>query len=309
MKILPVKKSVCILIILLAAGSLNYVFGQGCSDAGFCTINSLKTSYDTDPEADILNQIKVGFSNGKADYNIDIWAAHLEYSRLVKDKFSFALKLSSISQSGNSITAAGLSDVFISTTYLGIEGADFTAGFKLPLNNGNKKKDGLPLPMDYQSSLGTIDLIMGVGYTIKKLRFTLAVQQPLTQNKNTFFAEDYSQDSKLNGFQSTNKYVRKGDALFRISYGIGNKEKLIVTPGLLAIYHLADDEYTNAGGMEMAIDGSQGLTLNGNVFVGYSINQSNMLELSFGTPFITRKARPDGLTREYIVTLEYSIKF
>jgi len=297
------------MLILILFLPLEFVYSQGCSDAGFCTINNIKTSYDIDKSNEKYNQIKFGLSNGKADHNIGIWAAHIEYDRLVKDKLSFALKLTSISQSGASVKSSGLSDLFLSTTYLGFENADLTLGFKLPLGDGNKLKDGLPLPMDYQSSLGTADLILGVGYGIKKLKMSLAFQQPLTQNKNTFLSESYPIDDDLSSFQSTNKYIRKGDALFRLSYGFGNKDKFILTPSVLAIYHLANDEYTDAEGMKMKIDGSQGLTLNGNLFLGYSINESNMLELSFGMPFITRKARPDGLTREYLLTLEYRFRF
>lgn len=301
-----IKQFILILFMFLPS---KFIYSQGCSDAGFCTINNIKTNYDIDRTSGKYNQIKLGLSNGKADHSIGIWAAYIEYNRLVKDKLSIALKLTSISQSGSSFTSSGLSDLFLSTTYLGFENADLTLGFKFPLGDGNKSKDGLPLPMDYQTSLGTVDLILGVGYSIKKLKMSLAFQQPLTQNKNAFLSENYPIDDVLSSFQSTNKYIRKGDALLRLSYGFGNQDKLIITPSLLAIYHLADDEYTDADGMKMKIDGSQGLTLNGNLFVGYSINTSNMLELSIGAPFITRKARPDGLTREYVLTLEYRFKF
>lgn len=301
-----VKQFIIIFLILFPS---KFIYSQGCSDAGFCTINNIKTDYDIDKGKDKFNQIKFGFSNGKADHSIGIWAAHIEYNRLIKDKLSFALKLTSISQSGKSVNSVGLSDLFLSTTYLGFEHADLTLGLKLPLSDGNKLKDDLPLPMDYQSSLGTVDLILGVGYAVKRLKMSLAYQQPITQNKNTFLSEGYPVDSEFSAFQSTNKYIRKGDALVRVSYGIGSQDKLIITPSLLAIYHLADDEYTDVDGAKMKIDGSQGLTLNGNIFLGYSINGSNMLELSFGMPFITRKARPDGLTRKYVLTLEYRFSF
>jgi hypothetical protein len=298
-----------LIIVLLLLVPYNYIFSQGCSDAGFCTISNLKTEYDIEKDKEKNNQVKLGLSNGKADHNIGILAAYIEYNRIVKEKLSFALKLTSISQSGEPANSAGLSDLFLSTTYLGLKNTDLTLGLKLPLSDGNKLKDGMPLPMDYQSSLGTVDLILGIGYAIKRLKLSLAYQQPLTQNKNTFLSEEYPVGSEFSSFQSTNKYIRKGDALLRVSYGIGNQDKLIITPSVLAIYHLGDDEYTDADGVKMVIDGSQGLTLNGNLFIGYSINESNMLELSIGAPFVTRKARPDGLTRKYVATLEYRFRF
>lgn len=301
------NKLIQIFLFLLFPFLSNY--GQGCSDAGFCTINSLKTDYDINKLGEKYNQLRVGVSNGKADHNIGIWAAYLEYSRLIKDKLSFAAKLTSISQSGSTATTTGLSDIFLSSTYLGVENTDFTLGLKIPLSDGNTKMDGLPLPLDHQTSLGTVDLILGVGYAIKRFKLSLGIQQPLTQNNNAFLSEEYPEDSEFSAYQSTNNYIRKGDALLRVAYGIGNEDKLIITPALLAIYHLGNDEYTTVEGVQMAIDGSQGLTLNGNLFVGYSINPSNILEFSVGAPFITRKARPDGLTRKYVVTLEYRIKF
>ena len=70
--------------------------------------------------------------------------------------------------------------------------------------------------MDYQSSLGTFDLIFGVGYQINKLQLVAAIQQPLTQNNNLFFASSYPEDSPLREFQSTNKFIRSGDVMLRV---------------------------------------------------------------------------------------------
>ncbi len=57
------------------------------------------------------------------------------------------------------------------------------------------------------------------------------------------------------------------------------------------------------------IDGSQGLTLNGNAFFDYEINKKNALQLNVGAPFVVRDARPDGLTRGLVINFEYRIKF
>ncbi len=97
--------------------------------------------------------------------------------------------------------------------------------------------------------------------------------------------------------------------MLRISYPVNINNKLSVTPGLLPIYHLTNDKYTNALANEVEIEGSQGLTLNGNLFVDYEINSGNAVQLSAGAPFIVRDTRPDGLTRSYVLNLEYRIKF
>lgn len=282
--------------------------GQGCSDAGVCTLNSFKPN-NTDSTTEIKNQFKVGFSFGDADKSISILGNYLEYNRQLTDKFAFDFKITTISQNGNDISVIGPSDIFLNGNYKISERVKLTIGTKIPLTNGNKKKDNLSLPMDYQSSLGTLDLILGVGFVIKKIQLVAAFQQPLTQNGNEFIAENYPLNSKIRGFQSTNKLKRSSDILLRVSYPVSVGEKLIITPSILPIYHLANDKYTDALGVEKDINGSQGLTLNGNAFFDYEINNKNALQLSVGVPFVVRKSRPDGLTRSFVVNLEYRINF
>ncbi|AXY77632.1 hypothetical protein D3H65_28225 [Paraflavitalea soli] len=283
--------------------------GQGCSDAGFCTINALMPQGPETVETKQYNQVKFGLSNGKADHDITIWSFYMEYSRSINKQFSIDTKLTGLSQNGSLTSAAGLSDIYLNANYTGISNAFFTTGIKLPLTDGNKKKNGASLPMDYQSSLGTTDLILGIGYRIKKAELVIAWQQPLTQNNNAFLSTDHPGDPAFTQFQSTNKYVRKGDVLLRVSYPLILNEKWKLTPGILPIYHLSEDEFTDASGKENTIAGSQGLTFNGNLFLDYSINKSSLVQLSFGTPFIARDVRPDGLTRKYVVTLEYRYRF
>lgn len=86
-------------------------------------------------------------------------------------------------------------------------------------------------------------------------------------------------------------------------------KKFTITPSLLPIYHLMNDKFTNALGLENEIKGSQGLTLNGNAYLDYAINAKNALQINLGMPFLVRDARPDGLTRTFVANLEYKIKF
>ena len=59
----------------------------------------------------------------------------------------------------------------------------------------------------------------------------------------------------------------------------------------------------------MEIEGSQGLTLNWNLYLDYELNNDQALQLNVGSPFIVRDTRPDGLTRSFVASLEYRIKF
>ena len=285
-----------------------FVEGQGCSDAGFCTLNSFKP-HNTDSVAQTKNQFKVGNSFGNADHSISIFGNYLEYNRQLNDKFTFDAKIASLFQNGNGISVFGLSDVYLNANYQIGEKIKLTVGTKIPLTNGNKMKDHLSLPMDYQSSLGTFDIILGIGYEIKKIQLVAAIQHPLTQNSNRFIAVEYSLNSKWREFQPTNKFKRSGDILLRVSYPLALGDKFIITPSILPIYHLTNDKYSDVLDVEKDINGSQGLTLNGNAYFDYKINAKNTLQLNLGMPFVARKTRPDGLTRHFIVNLEYSINF
>lgn len=284
------------------------VKGQGCSDAGFCSIGSLKP-HETDSASNRKNQIKAGVFYGQASNSIEVYGNYLEYQRKLIGFFSLDLKLSSIAQYGNSISTFGISDAIVNIGYKPNEKLLFSGGLKVPFDDANQKQNGLSLPMDYQSSLGTIDLIFGIGYSISRLQLVAGLQQPISQNNNQFISSKYPKDSKLSKFQTTNNFKRSGDVLLRASYPISLFQKLKLTPSVLPIYHLANDRFQDEFEKNQEIKGSQGLTLNGNFFVDYNLNINNTFQLNIGMPFITREARPDGLSRSVIATLEYRVKF
>ncbi len=299
------KKTIFLFILIF---SHFIVSGQGCSDAGFCTVESF-APHSHDDEATDKNRFKAGVSVGAADYDINVFGTYFEYSRFFNEKFSLDAKLTTLSQSGNDISTFGLSDVFVNGNYKLGEKALFTLGAKIPLSDANRMKDGLSLPMDYQSSLGTFDLVAGFGYTVGRVQLVAAIQQPLTQNNNSFLAEEYPFDSRLRDFQSTNEFQRSGDVLLRASYPFNLGQKLKVIPSLLPIYHLANDKFTDIDGIVQEIEGSEGLTLNWNVYLDYPINDTQNLQLILGAPFIVRDARPDGLTRSFVASIDYRISF
>ncbi len=302
------KTCITLSFTLLFGASASFASAQGCSDAGFCSINSFKPQ-TPDTTLPLRSQVKAGVTYGSADNNIAAISGYLEFSRQFGARLQLDAKLTALSQSGSGISVAGLSDVYLNGSYVLSKALKATLGLKVPLMDANRKRNGLSLPMDYQSSLGTLDLIAGVGYTWRRLQMVVAIQQPLTQNSNGFLADMHPMGSDIMAFQSTNNFKRSADALLRLSYPVVLGKKLLLTPSLLPIYHLANDKFTDGVGAEREITGSQGLTLNGNVVADYALNQHSTLQLSAGAPFIVRKARPDGLTRHFVVNLEYRIRF
>ncbi|MBS1494338.1 MAG: hypothetical protein JST55_12545 [Bacteroidetes bacterium] len=281
---------------------------QGCSDAGFCTIHSLKPD---EQNGDLLqNNLSAGISYGKGENGINVVSPYLEYTRNINKNFSITGKFLYSAVKGDIGSVSGAADGFISVNNSIGAGTGLTLGLKIPFTDGNSTINSIPLPMAYQVSLGTLDIIAGINHSHENFQFMAAFQQPLSQNKNQFFTDLYPAGSDAKNYQTTNNYKRSGDVLVRASYtfSAGNGSFKII-PAILPIYHLSDDKFTDRTGIEYSIEGSQGLTLNGNLFLVYSIDRKNAVELSFGAPVKSRTSRPDGLTRKFAVSLEYKASF
>ena len=294
----------CLIIILPCM----YIHAQGCSDSGICTIEALKPAASS-IEMQKSSKVSAGFSVGSADYGITVFGGNLGYSGRLTERFSLDAKVTCLSQSGNDIGVAGPGDVFINVNYGVSQKFILTAGTKIPLTKADKKFDGVPLPMDYQSSLGTFDLLAGIKYNPERWQWALAVQIPLRQNENAFFPELYDTTSLVSTIQATNGFHRQADILLHVSRTFEMSDKITFTPGLLPIYHVSEDTYTDIDGIIKNIDGSDGLTLNGTVFIDVELDDVSTLEFSLGFPFIVRDARPDGLTRSFVFGAGYSAEF
>jgi hypothetical protein len=281
---------------------------QGCSDAGFCSLDGIQ-SLDSHNNS-FKNRFTIGTSYGIADHGITIIAPFLSYQRSLIENLSISTKLTSIQQKSEEVENSGLSDFFISANYKISNKTNLTAGTKLPLSNGNEVYNSVyPYPLDFQPSLGTTDIIVGFATNFKKLEINVATQLPVSQGKNTFIAEVYDTSNFFSEFQSTNNYQRKGDLLLRGTYEIEQTEKIRFTSSLLSIYHLGNDIYVDENNIENEIEESNGLTININLFLDYNISQKSSLNLSLGSPIIVRKVRPDGLTRSFITSLSYNYSF
>ena len=172
---------------------------QGCSDAGFCTLSSFKPAGPAQNEP-LDNQVRLGLSFGAADHDITVMGTFFEYSRQISDKWSAEAKITTLYQQNENVTAFGFSDVYLYANYAINDHFRFTLGAKLPMSDGNRLIDNTVVPMDFQSSLGTIDVLAGVAYKYNKLHVVMAFQQPVRQNNNQFLSENLVGNSVFNGF-------------------------------------------------------------------------------------------------------------
>ncbi len=295
------------LLLIIAIGMFSNSFAQGCSDAGICSIgNSFQT---TDKES--KNGIEAGTIFGTGEADVTYISPYLNYTRTINERLSLSSKITYSVTSGNFGQRGAFGDVFLIGNYNWKPKTNTQwsslLGFKIPFTSSNLKINEFSLPLDYQSSLGTFDLIAGLNLNYKKWDFNIAVQIPVfNNNKNSYFREFSNTDD----FPSTNLFERKSDALFRTTYTFQTAtKKFTFKPNVLFIYHLGEDSFENAFGDRETIKNSDGLTINGNIIGSYAINTKNTIELSLAAPFVVREVRPDGLTRKFTAGIIYKVSF
>lgn len=287
--------------LLFIFGISNYIYSQGCSDAGFCTSDNIKHGAAA---GSFNNTLKIGVNYGEADFDVAVYGMYLEYKYQLSEKVNVGIRMNYINQFRENTSSSALSDGFIIADYKINATIGANIGLKIPFSNGNLKNKGVVLPMDFQPSLGTYDFVLGLSKKHKNFLFAVGYQQPLNKNKNTFFKPLNS-----NEFFTTNQFKRAPDVLARVGYFYKLNEKWNISPSLLPIYHLANDTFEDIIQKEIQIEGSKGLTLNGNLLIQYQLNPKNAFEFSVGSPFVVRENRPDGLTRSIVLNLEYKITF
>ncbi len=295
------------LLILIGFVFTTVAWSQGCSDAGICSINK----GFSDEKEQFKNSLEYAsiYSLGEAD--VQYLSHYISYTKRFNPHFAFTSKVTLSTANGSFGTRTQFGDAFLIGNYTFKEKKQkqwsALLGVKFPFTASNLKINGYPLPLDYQSSLGTVNAFVGTNLHYKQWDFNAALQIPVVNlNKNSYFAEY----SGTTDFPSTNLFERKPDALLRATYELTlPHSKFSFKPNALFIYHLGEDSYENIFGRRENIAGSDGLTVNGNLLSTYHINKQNQVELSLATPFVVRNLRPDGLTRSFVLGLQYQYSF
>ena len=293
-------------LLFLSLFGFQHIKAQGCSDAGICSIdNSLKT------ERANRNLLEVGTVFGIGETDLTYLTPYATYLREITKKLTLSAKVTFSVANGSFGTVSRFGDIYLIGNYkhkvVNERQWSNTIGIKIPLSDANEMLHGMSLPMDYQPSLGTFDLIGSTNFRFRKWEFNLGIQFPVFHiNNNSYFAEL----AGTNDFPSTNEFIRRPDALFRSSYTYKlPNSKFSLKPNVLFLYHINEDTFKNMLGERETIDGSNGLTINGNLISVYHINATDTIELSLAAPFVIRDARPDGLTREFTAGLSYKVNF
>ncbi len=331
------KRTLAILSVigLLRVGAL----AQGCSDAGVCTagpIGQLHLWQDSTADVvDYRHYARVGYSYAIGEQGTTIMQANAEISIGIGPRLSVQAKVPHIWASGNLGENSGIGDLITTASYAFIKEPErnltVTLGMRLPtgksapheINKATLSKDFPPLPMPYQTGLGTTDLLAGVEWRYRRYVAAFAYQHVLRQNNQNMFLHRYWDDhpQALAYFESF-MLERADDAVVRMQYAYGCG-RLALQPGLLAIYHMnndtrLEDQGTNDVGdigtvvmdlKRVEVAGSQGLTLNVTVDLRYKLSEQWAIEAMFGAPVVTREVRPDGLTRSLVTGFGLRYRF
>lgn len=312
------KKAVLIPYLLLA---MIRVHAQGCSDAGVCTAGPLGDvsiiGDDGSVGHDLRSDARVLFSYAAGEQGTVITQLVPELNVGIGQRLRLQARVPYMNISGNLGTNEGVGDPTFTAAYAFMADdprrLELMLGVKLNSNEAAAVATNMrSLPMPYQTSLGTKDLLLGINYREGRFQAGVAYQRVLVNDNRNGFSHLYWMDNAdAQGYFESALLDRADDAVLRAQYAF-NFAKLVVQPGVLGIYHVGKDEimqYDQLGERYVQVEGSDGLTLNITADARYPLSDTWAVEASFGAPVIFRDARPDGLTRHYVVNVGVRLAF
>jgi hypothetical protein len=299
--------------------------GQGCSDAGFCTMGAMKPDQPYNKKVPIrLRSMEVSFYRGTTTLSPVVYVATLDASFSILDsKTFFQVKLPFQAVHGNFGNTSGLGDISLCLTRNIFSSEEYdiniSLGGKIPSNDADLKEDfegaERSLPMYYQTSLGTYDIIAGVSLVNRKWLFATGIQHPFNENKNHFTWGQWAPPVYDGGLDYVLAYdpcyeLKRGtDVMLRVERNF-RFSRLNASVGLLPIFRITKDEITNVNTLErIKLDGTTGMALSAIGTVGYSFNVRSGIRLLVGHKITNRDVNPDGLTRELVTTASYFYRF
>ncbi len=303
---------------------VKFGFGQGCSDAGFCTMGAMKPDQNYSKRIAIkLRSLEVNYYRGTTTLTPIVTVATIDFNLAVTDKSSLQIKVPYQSIKGNLGENSGLSDIVLSfTKNLKITSNwswNGTLGTKIPTNNSNATvnnefTDGqdVPLHMYYQTSLGSFDAIAGISAINSKWLFATGIQVALNQNGNKFDWNDfpgYPDEEYIKKYNEGHDLRRGIDIMLRAERN-WRFTNFNFSLGLLPIYRITKDEIADKNtGERLNPDGTTGLALSVLGSFGYHFDVNNSIKIIQGIKLTDREFNPDGLTRNEVFSVSYIYKF
>ncbi|NRA13290.1 MAG: hypothetical protein HRT57_15190 [Crocinitomicaceae bacterium] len=337
-------KTWALYIVLFASLVLTQNVGhaQGCSDPGLCTIGTLnsETTKDSVSEVDFENasleelmsvyhtrekfRFELNSLYGIGEHDTRIYSLVFKGVIRIKKKMLLNVRIPYSLTNGTLGSNSGFGDVAVSLQNTFFSGKDkrlaATIGIVAPTGTANASDNGSVLPMAYQTTLGSINALIGVSGAYKNWGAAIGYQHSFGKNGNMFYRDNLVTNDTLIGFDPLNEYrlgfpsaqrmKRGNDLMLRLErkFNIGKKFGLVV--GVLPIFRLTKTTITlDTGEEEVVLNGTDGITLNVTGGAKYKYNKNWLFRMNFGVPVIARQVRADGLTRKFvgIVSVAYKI--
>lgn len=296
-------------IILIGCIILSSLFlhSQGCSDAGACSIQT----FNFEDKSPAFNQkIMLSFNQSLALGEKFTFISQTTLGLLYRLTSStrFELRIPYLFTYGNLGFSSGVGDLILSASQDFFKDKEFQLtgiiGGRLKTNHSNYNFDGLPLPMAYQTSLGTNDIIIGTQYSRNTWNLYIAYQHPFGRNSNEYIVPEFETDPNKQYFESA--YLKRGDDLYlRARYYLYLKKNDGFVFTMLSIYRIQKSEIIK-NDQNLILDGANGLTINLGATYSKQIKKNRELSLILAFPVIDREYRADGLTRNIIFGIRFS---
>lgn len=295
------------------------LYAQGCSDGGFCTMGAMRPDQGYKRERNVkLRTLEVSSYQGFTKFEDVIHSIVIDAGFSLGKKSSLQFKLPYTFVYGPLANTHGLGDLHLSYTRKVIHDerfqVQFTVGTKVPLNTTNQQSgDGRPLPMYYQTSLGTFDFITGASLITRKWLFAMGYQQALNPEiDNNFFWGAWA-DSPLkhisDEYPVARALTRGKDIMMRVERNF-RFSKFNFALGVLNVQRISQDEITSpATGERVRNEDTTGAAITGLLSGGYHLTAHSQLRLLVGQRLKVRGAHSDGLSRERVVTFSYQLTF
>ncbi len=291
-------------------------YSQGCSDAGFCTMGAMKPDQPYNKKLEFkLRTVELSFYRGTTTLTPIVYVTTMDLNFSLNRRNTLQVKLPFQFVEGRLANTSSLGDISLCLTRNLFSSDRFdvnlSVGGKIPTNSSNKNTQGLPLPMYYQTSLGTYDAIAGLSLVSRNWLFATGIQIPLNQNSNEFVwsAWDGTDERPYVGRYDRAKDLKRGiDVMLRVERNF-RLSRFNFSVGLLPIYRITRDEFTDSANMRVISEDASGLALSGIVTGGYNFNTQSGLRLLLGHKIVQRELNPDGLTRVFVSSLTYVHRF
>ncbi|WP_422361424.1 hypothetical protein [Reichenbachiella sp.] len=323
------EKRILGLVLLFIIGLMvdKQVLAQGCSDAGFCTMGAMKPDQAYNKKVKLkLRTIELSYYYGETTTSPIVQVANLDASFSITQNLGFQIKVPYQWVNGNFDNTAGMGDISLSATQRlkSTEKYDLNAtlGMKIPSNDANLKDsgskhpeaEGLSLPMYYQTSLGSYDIVAGASLINSKWLVATGIQMALTANGNEFWRGEwqspvYPDFDYVLTYDNATKLKRGTDIMLRVERNF-RFSNYSFNVGLLPIYRITKDQIADRDtGEYMKLEGTTGLALTLLTSFTYNFDVTNSLKLSYGHKITDRDVNPDGLTRVQVFIVAYGFRF